>query len=284
MLKILEYEFMQRAFLVGLFLALIIPCIGIIVILKRLSMIGDALSHASLAGVAAGLVMNINPIAGAMAASVTAALGIEAIRKKIPRFSELSIAIVMSAGVGIAGILSGFVNSSANFDSFLFGSIVSIDDIEVYMIVLVSCFVFLTFILLYRALFYIALDERGARLAGVPTGIINFIFTILTAVTVSIAGRTVGVLIVSSLMVVPVVCAMQFGKSFKMTVVLSVLFAMAFMILGLFAAFYADLKPGGTIVLIGVVVFLGIVMGKYIFSKIRFIQQGTISKHSSGGE
>ena len=283
MLNILEYEFMQRAFLVGIFLALIIPCIGIIVILKRLSMIGDALSHASLAGVAAGLVMNINPIAGAMAASVAAALGIEAIRKKIPRFSELSIAIVMSVGVGLAGVLSGFVKNSANFNSFLFGSIVSIDDFEMYVIILVSCVVFLAFILLYRGLFYIALDERGARLAGVPTGVINFIFTILTAVTVSVAGRTVGALIISSLMVVPVACAMQFGKSFKMTVVLSVFFAMLFMISGLFTAYYVDLKPGGTIVLIGAAVFLLIVTGKYTFMKIRRVQQRTVSNRISGG-
>ena len=110
---------MQRAFLVGILLALIIPCVGIVIVLKRLSTIGDALSHTSLAGVAAGLLFNINPVLGATAACVAAAFGIEAIRKKLPRYAEMSIAIILSAGVGLAGVLSGFVRSSASFNSFL---------------------------------------------------------------------------------------------------------------------------------------------------------------------
>mgnify|MGYP000970289392 FL=1 len=249
---ILEYDFMRRAFVVGLLLAVIVPCIGVIVVFKRLSMIGDALSHTSLAGVAAGLILGVNPILGAVAASIAAALAIEAIRKRIPRFSEMAIAVVMSAGIGLAGVLSGFVKSAANFNSFLFGSIVAIDDFEMLLVACISCAVILAFVLLYKELFYIALDERAARLAGVPVGAVNFIFTILTAVTVSVAARTVGALIVSSLMVLPVACAMQFGKSYKQTVLFSVGFGLLFTLLGLTLSYYAGLRPGGTIVLIGV--------------------------------
>ena len=264
MAAILEYDFMRRAFLVGILLAVIIPCIGIIVVLKRLSMIGDALSHTSLAGVAAGLILDINPILGAVAACIAAALGIEAIRKKIPKFSEMSIAIIMSAGVGLAGVLSGFVKNAANFNSFLFGSIVAISDFEMVLVACISCAVLLTFIFLYKELFYIALDERAARLAGIPVRGINFIFTILTAVTVSVAARTVGALIVSSLMVVPVACAMQFGKSYKQTVLYSVCFAVFFTVTGLFLSYYMRLKPGGTIVLIGVLCLVVILLIKFI--------------------
>ncbi len=266
MAAIWEYDFMQRAFLVGILLAVIVPCIGIIVVLKRLSMIGDALSHTSLAGVAAGLILGVNPILGAVATCIAAALGIEAIRKKIPRYSEMSIAIVMSAGVGLAGVLSGFVKNAANFNSFLFGSIVAISDFEVILVACISCAVLLAFVFLYKELFYIALDERAARLAGIPVGAINFIFTILTAVTVSVAARTVGALIVSSLMVVPAACAMQFGKSYKQTVVYSVLFAVIFTTAGLFLSYYLRLKPGGTIVLIGVLFFIVILLLKKIFA------------------
>ena len=267
---IFQYAFMRRAFVVGILLAIIIPCIGVIVILKRLSMIGDALAHTSLAGVAGGLLMGINPVVGALVTSVAAALGIEAIRKKIPRFSELSIAITLSAGVGLAGVLSGLVKTPANFDSFLFGSIVSISDFEMWMVAAVSAVVLLVFLLLYRVLFFISMDERGAALAGVPAPVINVIFTVLTAVTVSVAGRTVGALIVSSLMVIPVACGMQFGKSFKKTVVLSVLFAVFFTIAGLLLSFYVDmtfrigLKPGATIVLLGTLVLVLILLGKYV--------------------
>lgn len=261
-MEIFKYTFMQRAFLTGILLAVIIPCVGIIIVLKRLSMIGDALSHTSLAGVAAGLILGINPTLGALAACVTAAFSIELIRKKIPRYAEMSIAVVMSTGVGLAGVLSGFANSSANFNSFLFGSIVAVSKEEVWGIALISILVFLTFLLLYKELFYIAFDERSARLAGIPVNAVNTIFTILTAVTVSVSARTVGALIVSSMMVIPVACAMQFGKSYRQTVVWSVFFAVFFTIVGLFAAYYGGLKPGGTIVLTGVLCLLLILVGK----------------------
>ncbi|MBU5308636.1 metal ABC transporter permease [Clostridioides mangenotii] len=266
-MEIFEYAFMQRAFVVGILLAIIIPCIGVIIVLKRLSMIGDALSHTSLAGVATGLILGINPILGAIVFCIIAALGIEVIRKKIPQYSEISIAIIMSAGVGLAGILSGFTKNSANFNSFLFGSIVAISDFEMNMVIIVSCIVLITFIILYKELFFITFDERSARLAGVPVNITNFIFTILTAITVSIAARTVGALIVSSMMVVPVACAMQFAKNYKQTVVYSIFFAVFFTIMGLFLSYYLRLKPGGTIVLIGVILFTLILLFKRLFFK-----------------
>lgn len=252
MINMFDYDFMRRAFLSGMLIAVIIPCIGTVVVLKRLSMIGDALSHTSLAGVAAGLIAGINPTVGAAAASVAAALSIEAIRKRIPRFSEMSIAIVMSAGIGLAAVLSGFVTSSANFNRYLFGSIIAIDDDELFLIIGVSISVLTAFILLYKQLFFVAMDERAARLAGVPVKTINFIFTILTAATVSVGARTVGALIISSLMVVPVACAMQLSKSYFQTVIFSVLFALLFTATGLTLSFYLSLKPGGTIILVGV--------------------------------
>lgn len=261
---ILEYDFMKRAFLVGILLAIIIPCIGIIVVLKRLSMIGDALSHTSLAGVAGGLILGINPILGAIVITIIASFGIEAIRKKIPKYSEMSIAIIMSAGIGLAGVLSSFMTNSANFNSFLFGSIVAISDFEMMLVIAISGLVIISFILLYKELFYIALDERLARLSGVPVKKVNFIFTILTAITVSIAARTVGALIVSSIMVVPIACSMQFAKSYKQTLILSILFAITFTISGLFTSYYLNLRPGATIVLIGVLFLMFILIIKKV--------------------
>lgn len=265
-MSILDYEFMQRAFLVGILLAATVPCIGIIVVLKRLSMMGDALSHTSLAGVAAGLVLGINPVLGAIATCIAAALGIEAIRKRIPKYSELSIAIIMSAGIGLAGVLSSFVKSAANFNSFLFGSIVAISDFELILVCCISAAVLLCFLLLYKELFLIALDERTARLAGVPVKAVNFVFTILTAVTVSVAARTVGALIVSSLMVIPVTCAMQVSKSYRQTVLWSIFFALSFTVSGLFLSYYARLRPGATIVLIGVIILILILLVKWAAS------------------
>ncbi|OQB14520.1 MAG: High-affinity zinc uptake system membrane protein ZnuB [Firmicutes bacterium ADurb.Bin193] len=265
-LEIFHYDFMIRAFTVGILLAIVMPCIGVVVVLKRLSLIGDALSHSSLAGVAAGLVLGINPVLGAVTICTVAALGIESIRKRMPKYSEISTVVIMSAGIGLAGILSGFVPSSANFNSFLFGSIVAISDFELVLVTAVSLFVLIEFIFLYKELFFIALDEQYALLAGVPVKTVSFIFTVLTAATVSVAARTVGALIVSSMMVVPVVCAMQFAKSYFKTVVYSVVFALLFTISGLFISFYANLKPGGTIVLVGIVSLVTILLGKGVIT------------------
>lgn len=268
MFSIFQYDFMQRAFIVGLLIAIITPCIGVIVVLKRLSMIGDSLSHNSLAGVAAGLAFGVNPILGAVVFSVAAAFGIERIRKSFPRYSEIAIAVIMSTGIGLAGILSGFVKNSASFSSFLFGSIVAITDFELYIVIGLSTVVILSAILLYKELFYITFDEESARLAGVPIKAINFIFTLLTAITISISARTVGTLVISSLMVLPVASAMQIAKSYKQTVIFAVIFAIIFTVLGLYISYYADFKPGGTIVIVGVITLVCVLVYKNVLSKI----------------
>ena len=256
MLEMFEYAFMRKAFLVGILLAVIISLIGVIVVLKRLSMIGDALSHTSLAGVALGLILGINPIVGAVVVCVIAAFSIEVIRKKLPRYAEISISIIMSVGIGLASVLTGFIDDGASFNSFLFGSIVAITDVEVVLVIVVTVIVVVTFLLLYKELMFITFDEQGAILAGIPVKKINFVVTLLTAITVSVAARSVGTLIVSSLMVLPVTCAMQISNSYKKTVIYSVLFAVAFTVVGLVLSYYYNLKPGGTIVLTGVVVLI----------------------------
>ena len=252
MIEMLQYGFMQRAFITGILLAVIAPLIGITIVLKRMSMIGDALSHASLAGVALGLLLGINPILGAMGICLFAALGVEAIRRKIPRYSEMAISIIMSTGIGLAGILSGFVKNGTNFNSFLFGSIISISKDELKIVCVISVLV----LLLYKELFDIGFDENAARISGVPVKTINFIFTLLTALTVSIASRTVGTLIVSSMLVIPIACGMQVGRSYKAVMIIGVITALVTTVIGLTLSYYVGLKPGGTIVLLEVVCFL----------------------------
>lgn len=263
-MDMLQFDFMQRALLVGVLLALIIPCVGVVIVLRRLSMIGDALSHTSLAGVAAGLLIGINPIVGSVIACLIGALGIEAVRKRVPKYAELSIAVILSAGVGLAGILSGMLSSGANFNSFLFGSIVAIDNLELGLVIGVSIAVLVVFLLFYRELFAIAFDERGARLSGVPVGVVNVLFTLLTAVTVSVAARTVGALMVSSLMVVPVVCAMQLSRSYRGLIVWSAALGVLFTLIGLSVSYYAGLRPGATIVLVGVCCLMLLLLGRWV--------------------
>ncbi len=255
-MEIFTLAFMQRAIVVAIFISIITPLIGNIIVLKRLSAIGDALSHSCLAGVAVGLCFSLSPILTAIIFSMLSAIVIEYIRRAFPNYSELATAIVLSFGVGVAAVFSGFVKNSANFSSFLFGSIVAISNAELYAVIILSVIVTITMLVLYRELLYISFDEEGAELSGVKVKTVNLVFTMLTAVVVSIASRTVGSLVISSLMIIPVACAMLISKSYKQNIVLSVIFALLFTVSGLILTAFKDLKPGGTIVLIGIGVFL----------------------------
>ena len=261
-MEILQYSYMIKALIVGFVLAIIIPCMGVVVVNKKISLIGDALSHVSLSGVMIGLIAGFSPIIGAIITCILASLLLEFIRKKFPSYQEISTAIIMSTGIGVASILSGFVNKSANFESFLFGSIIAITPFEFYLILFVSLIVLITFLYFFRDLMYISFDEMSARLSGVNVDRINTIFMILIAITISVSARTVGILIISSLMVIPVGCAMQFSKGYIKTTILSALFGVFFTMTGLILSFYLGLKPGGSIVLTGVITLLLIILIK----------------------
>ncbi len=267
--EIFSYDFMIKAFAIGILISVISPCIGVVLVLKRYSMIGDTLAHSSLAGVAAGLVAGVNPILGATVFSVFAAFSVEKIRKSFPKYAELATSIVLSTGIGLAGVFSGFVKNSANFNSFLFGSIVAISDFELMLVVILSAAVIISMVFLYRELFFMTFDEECARLAGIPVRTINFIFILLIAITISVSSRTVGTLVISSLMVLPVASAMQIARSYKQTVIYSIIFGTISMILGLFISYYADLRPGGTIVLVGVVLLVLVLVYANLIKKIK---------------
>ncbi len=256
LIDIFSQGYMQRAFIVALLISIITPLIGNVIVLKRLSSIGDALSHSSLAGVALGLCFGFNPIISAVVFSAAAAIIIEYIREAFPNYSEMATAVVLSFGVGIAAVFSGFTGNAFNFDNFLFGSIIAISTFDLYTVLVLSIIVIALMAVLYRELFYITFDEEGAKLSGVPVKKINLAFTIITAIAVSIAAKTVGALVISSLMIIPVACAMLVSKSYKSNTIISVIFAMVFTVVGLIVSSIYDLKPGGTIVLIGIAILL----------------------------
>ncbi|WP_294417661.1 metal ABC transporter permease [uncultured Senegalimassilia sp.] len=251
-----SHGFMTRAFIAGVVLGAAIPLVGVVVVLKRLSMVGDALSHASLAGVAAGLIGGINPVAGATVACVAAALAIEGIRRRFEGHADLAIAVVMATGVGLAGVLSGFTPNSSTFSSFLFGSIVTVGDDELAAVVVLGVAVAALCLVFRRELFWVTIDERAARLAGVRVTAVNFAFILITAVAVSIASRTVGTLIVSSMMTVPVACALVVARSWRQTIAISCAVGVMSAAAGLVASYVFGFKPGGAIVLAEVTLLL----------------------------
>lgn len=255
MLDIFAYDFLRRAFIVGGLLAVILPCIGLTVLLKRLSMMGDTLAHASLAGVAFGLLVGLNPLLFAAIACVVAGLGIETIASKLKAYQEISTVIILSAAIGLAGIFSSFTSGNS-FSSYLFGSIVTISDSEFYLVIAIAVLVVLVYRLIYKQLYLVVFDTKAATVLGINQRLINVVFTFLSAITISIAAKTIGSLIVSSLLVLPVICAMQFTKTYKQTLFVSILLSLSYVYVGLLASYYFNLKPGSLIVLIAVFVLM----------------------------
>lgn len=260
---IFSHSFMVRAFLAAVMIALSAPCIGLPIVLKRFSAIGDATSHSALGGIAFGLLIGINPIIGAVLFSLAAVLGIEGLRKKFGTYSDIATVVVMSAGISLTAVLSGFIeNGSASISSFMFGSIVALTDFDLILTLILSALVVIITLILYKEIYALTFDEEAAMLSGIPVKSINFILMLLTAITVSVASRIVGALMISSMLVIPTASAMLIAKSYKQTLIWSIVFAQIFTIAGLFASYYMDMRPGGTIVLIGVVVLTVLALRK----------------------
>lgn len=252
----LQYDFMRRALIIAFVISVSIPLIGTVIVLKRMSNIGEALSHTSLAGVALGVVLGINPTIVAAVLAIISSVIIEVVRKKIPQYAEISVNIVLSAGIGLAAILSGFGKNSANLNSYLFGSIVAVNNIDIITTIIIAIIIIAFSILLYRQIFNSVFDEEHSKIFGVNNDLINIILSFITAIAVSVTSRIVGALIVSSFIFLPTACAMLIAKSYKKCIIWSVIFALFFAIVGLIISFYFDLKPAGTMILLGVIILL----------------------------
>lgn len=257
MIEIFELEFMKRAFIAGLAIAIIAPMIGIFLVVRRYSLMADTLAHVSLAGVAIGVITKTHPVLAAMVTTITASLVIEYLRTKRKIFTESLLALFLSGSLAVAIVVLSIAKGlNADLLSFLFGSITTVSTNDIIFISLFSAFVVAIVLLLFKEFFFVALDEELAQANGVRANIFNIILIILTAVTVSLSMRTVGILLIGALMVIPVIAAMQFHRGFRQTLGLSIVFSVLAVISGLILSYYFDLASGATIVLIALVIFV----------------------------
>jgi len=263
----LEYDFMQNAIIVSIFISVLCPCIGIFLVLRRYSMIGDTLSHASLAGIAMGLMANQNPVLGAFVFTSICGALIEFLRTYFKKYTDLILSIVLSLSVGIAITIISSGKIHANADSFMFGSILTVTLLDMFMVIGLSLVSVLALIFLYNQMLYISYDEEAAQIAGVRVKLINYVFSILVASAVSVSIRIVGVLVLSSMIALPVATALQLGKGFKATLIFSVVFSMIDIMLGLFLSYYLNVAPGGFTALVCVAVLILVL----IFKKLKTI-------------
>lgn len=257
MFSILHYDFMQRALCAGLLVGIICPLIGIFLVLRRQSLIGDGLGHIAFAGVATGWLLGIYPVYTATIFTVTAALGIEELRARRPAFGDMVLAIFFYTGMAIAILFSSMIKTSnVNLVSYLFGSIVTVDLQDLKVIVCLTCTVVAILMFIYKELIFMTFDEEVAKVSGLPVKKINMVIALLTAMTVSVSMRIVGVLLVAALMVIPAAASLQISRSFRTTMLNAILISELSVIIGLFSSFYLKVASGGTIVLTAVGIFM----------------------------
>jgi zinc transport system permease protein len=260
-IALFEYSFLRYALLAGLIMGFITPLIGSFVIIRRLSFIADTLSHFSLAGLSIGLFLIEglsltfigDPLYLAVIAAVIGAFFIEILRGYYQNYKEISMPIVMSLGTALSALfisLSGGWNSSIY--NFLFGSLLTVGSDYVWLISITAGIVLALVLVFYKQIVLVSFDEAYAKLVGIRIGRFQFMSTLVLALVVSLSIVTVGVLLVSSLMIIPVAAAMKIGKSFKNTVYISIFFSEISVVAGLWLSYEFNIPPGATIVLINI--------------------------------
>jgi len=257
MLEIFEYDFMQRAFIAGMFIALLASVSGTFIVLKRYSMMSETLAHSALVGVAVGLVGGFNPLWMAVVVAILSAWLIEYLRLSFSLYSDSILAILLSGSLAIAVIivsLGGAFNNS--LFSYLFGSILSVSSEDVTVIVSFGSVALMLLLLFYKELYFIAYDEEVAKVSGIRVRFLNFLLVSVVAVIIALSIRVVGSLLIGALMVIPTVSALQYRVGFLPTMFISLLIALFSVASGMILSFYYSLPSGATIVLCVLVLFI----------------------------
>lgn len=276
-----QYEFLQNAFLSGLIIGVIAPLLGLFIVVRRLSLIADALSHVALAGIAGSLYVSqqvlflsaLNPIYLGIGSAVAGSLLIEKLRGMYRHYEELAIPIILSTGIGLGAIFISLSKGfSADLIGYLFGSVSAVSRQDLFIVCGIALIVLIYIGLLYKELFAMSFDQEHSKVTGVNSKVIQMVFMIITALVIGASMRIVGILLVSSLMTIPVAAAIQLAKSFKGAMIYSILLGETAVIIGLFGAYSLDIAPGGTIVVTSILILL-IVMGWKKLSKQREVNQ-----------
>jgi zinc transport system permease protein len=253
----LELEFMRLSFAAGIVVGVLAPAVGFFLVQRRLSLIGDGIGHVAFTGVAAGTLLGLPVVLTALVTSVTGAVGIEWLRSRRGAAGDQALALVFYTGIA-GGVVLVSLAGELNVDlfAFLFGSILTVTRTDVALVWGLGLAGLGTIALLYRALAGAVLDEEGARVAGVPIAALNVALAVLAALTVALSMRIVGILLIAALMVLPVTAATRLAWSMRSTIALSMAIGLGCVLSGLTIAYYADLPPGGTIVLLAAASFL----------------------------
>lgn len=265
------HGFMQRAFQASFLISLIAPMLGLFLILRRQSLMADTLSHISLAGVALGLLIGVNPTWTNILVVVVIAVLLEYLRVVYRTYSEVSIAILMSAGMALALVLMGLNNGGAtlSINQFLFGSIVTISKQQVWMLLGLTVIISLLYLVFQKPMYILTFDEETAFTAGLPTKIMSILFNVLTGVTIAVIMPIVGALLVSAIIILPAAISLRLSKSFNGVILIGIVIALIGTSSGLITSYELGTPPGASITLVLIVIFVIITLIKYILSQLK---------------
>jgi zinc transport system permease protein len=263
----LQLPFMQRAFVAGVALGLVLPFFGVFVTLRRMSFFGDGIAHATLAGVAIGIVAGVSPFIAALGVGALFGAGVYLLERKTDVSSDALIGVLFTGGLALGIVL---ISSQQGYQpelmSFLFGSILSVSSQDLGVILVFSALIVVALLMLLRQLTLLALDKESAWLYGVRTELLDFFFYVLLSVTIVLGVKLLGIILVSALLIIPPTVAKLVAPSFKTLIGGSVISGEVFIVLGLLLSYFLDLPSGATIILVGVVSFLLVAGWRMVFS------------------
>jgi zinc transport system permease protein len=268
-MSLLSYGFMQNALFVSVFIAILCPCIGIFLVLRGYSMIGDTLAHSSLAGVTIGLLSGQSPVLGAFVFTAISGALIELLRRVFRKKTDLILAIVLALSVGAAITIISSGRLRVNADAILYGSILTVTRLDCLLVLILSVLFVGILLILYNQLLCIAYDEEAAQVAGVRTGPINYLFFVMVAAAIAVSIRIVGVLVLSSMIALPVATALQLRRGFKETLLFSIVFSIIDIMLGLIFSYYLNVAPGGFTALVSVGMLAVVLIVRQVYRGLR---------------
>ncbi|MGK5441716.1 metal ABC transporter permease [Micromonospora sp. URMC 105] len=269
-MELFQYPYMQRALIGALIIGLAAPALGIYLVQRRLTLIGDGIGHVALTGVGAGLLLNRSPVLVAVIVATLGAITIELVRARGRTSGDLALALLFYGGIAGGVMLVGLSDAtSANLTAYLFGSLTTISPQDLITIAVLGVAVGVTMLALRPALFAVCHDEEYARVSGLPVRTLNLLLAVATAVTVTIAMRAVGVLLISALMVVPVATAQQVTRGFRSTMTAAMALGVFAAGSGVWVAATADTAPGASVVLLAIASFLVIALGAAGWRRLR---------------
>ncbi len=250
---ILEYDFMVRALIGGVLVGALAPALGLFLVLRRLSLIADSLSHVALTGVAIGLLTRTFPPLAALGATSLAALTIETVRTRRMMPGDAALAVVLYSALATAVVLISLAGGfNVDLFAYLFGSVLTMDRMDLWLLAGLAVAVLAFIAFSYQELAQVAFDTDLARVSGVRVFQVNLALAVLTGATITLSMRVVGVLLVGALIVVPVMASLRLATGLRATMVLAMALGIASAVIGLVVAFYADLAAGGSVVLTSV--------------------------------